>query len=320
MHNESGFGMDATMDSTAPQRASTVAAFTALFLALCKLFLFFLTGSLVVALSAWDSAADAIISFANRRVLMFARQEADEEHPYGHGKAEHLAALAQGSLIIGGAVAILVSALDKFSHALRGSALPMNASWGTALFFVFAAGASLGLTLWLKRASKIHNSPALFADSEHYRVDVFSNLVSAASLVLVILSGFGWLDPAFALFLSLYVAWGGLGLVRTSLSDLMDKDIPDSLKQQALEVIMATSEKIVDIHNFRGRRSGHRIMFDFHLTLPANIPFEEAHDIVERVEGVVAARFGGDCVIHPDPDSVPLSSRERPYSRRQDVK
>jgi cation diffusion facilitator family transporter len=303
-------------DSTGAEKASLVAVVVAFLLAVSKLFLFFYTGSLVVALSAWDSAADTIISFANKRVLRFARQEADADHPYGHGKAEHLAALAQGSLIIGGAIAIFVSAADRLVHALRKEISFPEASWVAAAFFVFAGLASLALTFWLRRAARQYNSPALFADSEHYRVDVLSNFVSAVSLVAVIVLERGWLDPLFALGLSAYVAWGGWDLVKTSLADLMDKDVPDALKQEALDVVLSVSDKIVDIHNFRGRRSGHRVMFDFHLTLPATLPFEEAHDIVERVEAVVSARFGGDCVIHPDPDSVPLSSRERPYSRK----
>ncbi len=316
MANSAASDMPSELDSIQAQRASSVAVVFALLLMVCKLVLFFLTGSLVVALSAWDSAADTIVSFANRRVLKFARQEADVEHPYGHGKAEHLAALAQGSLIVGGAVAIFVSGVDRFVHLAKGVSVPTTELLLSALFFVFAALASFGLTWWLRRAAKKYDSPALFADSEHYRVDVFSNFVSAASLALVSMSNFSWLDPACALLLSTYIAWGGWRLVRTSLADLMDKDVPDDLKQQALDVVLLVSEKIVDIHNFRGRRSGHRIMFDFHLTLPAKLPFEEVHEIVERVEGVVTSRFGGDCIIHPDPDSVPLSERERPYSRK----
>lgn len=316
MHQNSDSLWTAEANSESAQRASAVAAFVAVILALIKLALFFYTGSLVIALSAWDSASDSIISFGNQRVLKFARQEADDEHPYGHGKAEHLAALAQGSLIIGGSVAIFVSAVNRFLHWSEVSVSAGGATLVSVVFFVFAAIASLGLTFWLQRAAKRHDSPALFADSEHYKVDVLSNFVSAISLAAVVLSGMGWLDPAFALLLSGYIAWGGWGLIRTSLSDLMDKDVPDSLKQQALDVVLSVSEKIVDVHNFRGRRSGHRVMFDFHLTLPAALSFEEVHEIVERVEGVLAARFGGDCVIHPDPDSVPLSSRERPYSRK----
>ncbi len=318
MHQEVNVSSSEFAGSAGAERASLVAVVVAFLLAVSKLFLFFYTGSLVVALSAWDSAADTIISFVNKRVLRFARQDADDEHPYGHGKAEHLAALAQGSLIIGGAIAIFASAAQRLLHSLSREIVIPETSWFAAVFFVFAGVASLALTFWLRKAAKKHNSPALFADSEHYRVDVLSNFVSAISLVAVVVLGKGWLDPLFALGLSAYVAWGGWGLVKTSLSDLMDKDVPDELKQQALDVILSVSDKIVDIHNFRGRRSGHRVMFDFHLTLPASLPFEEAHDIVERVEAVVSARFGGDCVIHPDPDSVPLSSRERPYTRKQE--
>jgi cation diffusion facilitator family transporter len=299
------------------RRAATVAAVLAAGLALLKLGLFFLSGSLVVALSAWDSAADSLISLGNRFVLRYARADADGDHPYGHGKAESLAALAQGALIIGGSLTILVAAFRRFVDLSRGRSIEIDDPWMSVLVMAGAAVASLFITSYLKLAARKCNSPALHADSEHYRVDFASNVGSAVSLAIVARFGLVWLDPLIAILLAIYVAWGGLALIRDSLGILMDTDVSASLKEEALAVIFGVSESIVDIHNFRGRRSGHRTLFDFHLTLPASMAFEEVHTVVESVEQALKERFKGDSMIHPDPDSVPITASEVLYRTRR---
>jgi ferrous-iron efflux pump FieF len=316
----SGTAENSRLESKRVQQAATLAACVAVGLALSKLALFLMSGSLVVALSAWDSAADSVVSFANRFVLRYARQDADDDHPYGHGKAETLAAVAQGAAIMSGAILIFIAAAERIWGIVRGQPAQSQSDWFTAIFFLFAAAASGLLTWWLRRQSMRYDSPALFADSEHYRVDVLTNVGSSISLAAILLTGVTWLDSVIACVFAIYVAWGGFVLMKTNIGGLMDKDVPDDLKQQALDVILGVSPHIVDVHNFRGRKSGSATLFDFHLTLPTALPFEQVHGIVERVEDTLRIRFGGDSFIHADPDCVPISEREKPYSRRDSQK
>lgn len=283
------------------RRAALLAAWGAGTLALCKLILFFMTGSMVVALSAWDSTLDVCISSLNQKVIHFARQSPDTNHPYGHGKAESMAALAQGALILGGAVLIMISSGQKLWDDLHGEPDLVQHPWPTAAFFIVAALASWVITSALKRSSIKYNSPALAADSEHYRTDVIANFASAISMAAIAFTGKAWLDPLLAGVFAINIGWGGYKLLSSSVNELLDHDLPESMKEDVLKVISDCNELIIDVHNFRGRRSGHRYFIDFHVTLPADLDFRTVHEITEEVERKIEQRFDADVVVHADP-------------------
>lgn len=299
------------------RQAAVLAAFGAGLLALSKLVLFFISGSMVVALSAWDSALDVCVSAVNQKVIHFARQRPDTNHPYGHGKAESMAALAQGALILGGALLIIVSSGQKLWDAFFREIEPIEQPWPTAAFFLVAALASTLITRHLKRASKKYNSPALNADSEHYRTDVVANLASALSIALIAVTGVRWLDPLLAALFALNIGYGGVKLMSSSINDLLDHDLPDELKEDVLAVISDCSELVIDVHNFRGRRSGHRYFFDFHVTLPVHLDFRTVHEITEHIEQVIEEKFAADVVVHADPsDETMTRTRTAPGIHR----
>lgn len=306
-----------TEDIKGPRRAALLAACAAGALALCKLALFFLTGSMVVALSAWDSTLDVCVSALNQKVIHFARQRPDSNHPYGHGKAESMAALAQGALILGGAALIIISSMQKLWHDLQGEPETLAHSWPTAGFFLVAACASLLITRRLQTSARKYNSPALAADSEHYRSDVVANLASAISIAAIALTGKTWLDPLLAAVFALHIGWGGFKLLSRSIDDLLDHDLPDHLKEDVIAVIGECSDLILDVHNFRGRRSGHKYFFDFHITLPADLDFKKVHEITEIVEKRIEEKFDADVVVHADPeDDAHMKQRHAPGIHR----
>jgi cation diffusion facilitator family transporter len=299
------------------RKAALKAALGAGVLALSKLILFFISGSMVVALSAWDSALDVCVSGINQKVIHFARQQPDEKHPYGHGKAESMAALVQGALIVGGALLIIISSGQKLWEAFHGKSTPIDYPWPTAIFFLASAAASIFITRSLKRASQKYNSPALEADSEHYRSDVVANIASAISIAVIAISQIPWLDPLLATLFALNIGHGGSKLIATSVDELLDHDLPDNFKEEVLKVISESSEQIIDVHNFRGRRSGHRYFLDFHITLPSNLDFRTVHEITEHVEEVIEKRFDADVVVHADPsDNAMVRSRTAPGLHR----
>jgi ferrous-iron efflux pump FieF len=300
------------------RNAALWAAAGAGLLAFCKLILFFITGSMVVAISAWDSALDVCVSALNQKVIHFARQQPDSNHPYGHGKAESIAALAQGGLILGGAVLIIFSSGQKLWETMRGKSEAIEHPWPTVVFFVAAAAASFIITAGLEKSSKKYNSPALKADSEHYRTDVLANLASAVSMAAIALSDIQWLDPLLAACFSIVIGRGGYKLVSSSIDDLLDHDLPDQLKEDVLNAISACNDQVIDVHNFRGRRSGHKYFFDLHITLPAHLDFLKVHEISEHIEQTIEKQFGADVVVHVDPadESTLQKSRTAPGLHR----
>ena len=286
------------------RKAAIFAAAGAAVLALCKLVLFFMTGSMVVALSAWDSTLDVFVSSLNQKVIHYARQEPDSNHPYGHGKAESMAALAQGALILGGAGLIMFSSIQKLWESFHGKSQLFEHTWPTAVFFLFAALASTIITKSLKRASHKYNSPALSADSEHYRTDVIANIASALSVAAIAMTGKAWLDPLLAGVFAVNIGWGGYKLLSNSINELLDHDLPFNLKEEVIAVIADCYQNIIDVHNFRGRRSGHKYFFDFHVTLPSHLDFTTVHEITESVEKRIEERFDADVVVHADPAAL----------------
>ena len=301
--------------------AASLAALLAALLAAAKLGLFAWTGSLIVALSAWDSAMDVVVSFFNQKIIKYARQSADDDHPYGHGKAESIASMGQGALILGGAAVIFGTSLQQLGRHWNGTAEVIRSSWWTSGFFVLAGLLSSFIAWNLERNSKKFNSPALHADSLHYQTDVWVNASSALGVGLVLLTDHAWLDPLLACGFALYISRSGLGLMRTSIQELMDQRIEDAVRTHVLSLIENTDPRIVDIHNFRGRKSGHRYFFDFHVTLPSSLNFPDSHDLTERIEETVLAHYDADVVVHTDPDHLPMAHNELiAMSRRSPLK
>ncbi|MGY3802944.1 cation diffusion facilitator family transporter [Pigmentibacter ruber] len=293
------------LKSKLAQRTALIAALCAAGLALGKFSLFLLSGSLVVALSAWDSAIDMLVSLINRKIVAYSRLDADDNHPYGHGRVESIAALGQGCLITGGAIGIMASSGRQiYDYFFENIKIHFHASWNQVIFFGFAAAVSLFVTKLLKNNGKKLNSPALLADSEHYKVDLVTNLASGLAIIFVILIGNSILDPIIAFVFSIYIIFGAFGLIKTSINELMDHDILDEVKLKAKEIIKKTDNRIEDIHRFRGRKSGHKYFFDFHVTLPDDLSFHEVHLIIEKIEKSLEESFESDVIVHADPSSV----------------
>lgn len=282
--------------------AAKIASYGALLLGVAKLVIFIVTGSFVVAVSAWDSCMDFAISFINHKILAFADSRPDENHPYGHGKAESITSLGQGALLLGGGLVIIVAAAESALDDLRkGQNLMLGSPFLLAVFFLFAAFLSFLLTRWLEYHGRTNNSPALMADAGHYRGDVLTNFGSAVGISLVAVTGKSWLDPCIAALFALKVTHSGYGLMRSSIDALMDHDVSQKIKSDVESFAKDTIPEIIDIHKFRGRQSGSRFLFDFHVTLPSSLSFFEVHEKVEQLEEAIAAKFNADTVIHADP-------------------
>ena len=294
------------------RRAARVAISVSAILALSKLFLYFATGLHVIALSAWDSMLDVVISFANGKVIHYSRSGADHDHPYGHGRAESLAALGQGCLIIGGGLGISASSIRILVDLVTGQPVdPVQSSWGLVIFFICAAMGSLFLTQYLKNVGRRLQSPALLGDAAHYQVDVLTNIATAVAIGLVVFWRSPWVDPIVSLLFVLYIFKGAWGLIRTSIDELMDKDIGADIKKEVEAKILAADPRIIDVHNMRGRKVGYQYFFDFHVTLPDNLSFVEVHDLVEILEKKIDKNFQAEVMIHADPASIRLKMQQK---------
>ncbi len=276
-------------------RASVITAFM---LIVVKLGAWWLTESVSVMASLIDSLMDAFASILNLAAVRYSLQPADEDHRFGHGKAEPLAGLAQSAFIAGSAVFLVLHAIDRLVHPQP--VLEIGVGIGV---MVFATLATLGLLAIQRRVIRATGSTAVRADSLHYLTDLLTNLSIIAALVL---SGMGvrGVDPLIAILIAIYIIYSAWQIGGDSVHLLMDRELPDEQKNEIREIARRHPE-VRGLHELRMRRSGQTYIIQLHLELDEDMSLARAHAISDDVEGEIMRVFpGSDVLIHQDPVST----------------
>ncbi len=255
------------------------------------------TGSTAMLGSLADSALDLIASLATLTGVWIASQPADEDHRFGHGKAEALAAIFQVMLISLSAFGIAVRAIMQ----LAGNGETAAAEEGIAVS-VIAIALTFALLGWQRYVMNRTRSLAIQTDHLHYKSDLFLNLAVIAALVLDQYAGLGIADPLFGLAIAGWLAFGAWRGASEAVDDLMDREWPEE-KRLAFVEAAARHPELSNLHDLRTRTSGNRDFVQFHVDLPPTMSVGEAHDIIERVEEDLCRQFPGmELLIHIDPE------------------
>lgn len=279
--------------------ATHASVITALVLIFVKLGAWWLTESVSVMASLIDSLMDAIASILNLAAVRYSLQPADEDHRFGHGKAEPLAGLAQSAFIAGSAMFLVLHAVDRLVHPQP--VLEIGVGIGV---MVFAIAATLGLLAIQRHVVRATGSTAIRADSLHYFTDLLTNLSIIGALVL---SGLGLtgVDPLIAIAIAMYILYSAWQIGGDSVHLLMDREMPDEEKDEIREIARRHPE-VRGIHELRMRRSGQTYIIQLHLELDKGMSLAEAHRISDDVEGEIMCIFpGADVLIHQDPVPPP---------------
>jgi len=278
-------------------RAARFSLATATSLAVLKLTTGIMTGSMAVLASAVDSLLDILMSGVNYLAIRKAEQPADENHPFGHGKFETLATLFQALVIFTSGLWILYEATTR----LLEGAHPQRLGNGVIVLMI-SVGASVWISRYLKSAAKKTHSSALDADSLHFAMDVYTNLALAAGLVIMSLFDVPWLDSLLSILVAAYILLEALRLVRHGMRDILDEELPASIRQEITDIIEMHKDVLVDHHQLRTRRAGSQKIIDFHLTVCKNLTVKDAHDIADHLEKEIEAEIlGADVIIHVEP-------------------
>jgi ferrous-iron efflux pump FieF len=298
----------APSDSSVARRATLVTTSVSLSLVLLKTAAGLLTGSVAVLASAVDSLLDFVVSLFNAFAVRGAGKPRDDDHNYGHGKLEGLAALFEGLLILGSAGFILWKALPGFSpdhtpeiHALDGALVVMLVSMAASAFLV----------AYLRRAGKRSRSLVLEADALHYRTDVWSNAAVLAGMALIKLTGWTLADPVLACGIALYIAWAAVPLLKKSVDMLMDRALSEELVDRIREIATGHSDRVRGLHEMRTRRSGEVNFVEFHLVFDEQITLAQAHRIGDEIEMRIRALESVRWSINIHLDPVDDSHRDR---------
>ena len=256
------------------------------------------TGSAALYSDALETVVNIAASIIAFYALRVASQPADRDHPFGHAKAEFLAAALEGALIVVAAASILQHAYIVFYNPqplaapLRGMALNLAA---TAVNFAWAQ--------LLVRAARAARSAALAADGRHLLADVVTSLGILAGVGCVVITGRQWLDPVVAALTAVYVLWSGLRLIRDSAGGLMDEALDDATLAQIRSVIQAHGGGALEAHDLRTRQAGQSTFLEFHLVVPGEMSVADSHDICDRIEAAFRRQMDHLIVsIHVEPE------------------
>ncbi|MHA1598622.1 MAG: cation diffusion facilitator family transporter [Alphaproteobacteria bacterium] len=279
--------------------ASYAAVATATGLVAVKFFAWQATGAVSLLSTLLDSVLDVGASFINLLAVRHALQPADEEHRFGHGKAEPLAGLAQAAFISGSAVFLLLEAGERLFNPRE----VVNADIGYAVMAVSVV-VTLALVAFQQHVVKKTGSIAIGADSMHYKMDVLVNLSVIVSLLLA--SQLGWLlaDPLFALAIAAYIFHGAWEVGSQSLHLLMDRELPDEDRQRIVDLAIGHTD-VRGMHDLRTRSSGNRIFIQLHLEMDPDLRLSEAHVIADTVMHLIEDAFpDAEVLIHQDPEGL----------------
>ena len=269
-------------------------------LAIIKLVIAILSGSMAVMASAIDSLLDILMSGINYMAIRQAEQPPDQSHPFGHGKFETLATLFQALVITGSGGWIIYEAVTRLSSGNRLE----NINQGIGVL-AFSAVVSWVIARHLRKVAKQTDSSALEADSLHFSMDIYSNLGLMAGLLMVRWFDIHWLDSALSILVASYILHEALQLIKRSLTDILDQELPEEIQQQVHQLIISHGGPLAGYHGLRTRRAGSLKIMDFHLEVCKDMTVAEAHKLTESLEKKIMKEIpGADVIIHIDPCTV----------------
>lgn len=304
----------------AAQKALHMASRISLVLAGLKGLAFAFTGSVVVLGAFLDSVADSLISWSNGKINKKALEDADREHPYGHGGYEILGGLVQGFVISIVAGVLIFESLQRLFKPQSGDLTLAQLPLGLAIL-VFGSLAGLFISTFLRRylkklADQGESSVALEADIAHYLSDFWMNGLAALGLFLVFYFEKSWLDALCGLVGGGMTARSAIPVLTSVYRAILHSELDVATQKEIVQIAKDSDERIEGVHRLRTRRLGPIPFADFHLKLPAELNLKDAHEIEETIRARLQERFPKiDLYIHMDPDSEPDDNLWEPHFR-----
>ncbi|RIX29139.1 cation diffusion facilitator family transporter [Sphingomonas edaphi] len=278
-------------------RAAIASISMALFLTVLKGYAAWATGSVAMLGSLADTVLDLIASLVTLFGVRWAAMPADDDHRFGHGKAEALAALVQVILITLSALGIAWRAFDRMVNGQPTKGLEL----GVAVSVV-AIAATFALLSYQHHVIRRTGSVAIRTDHVHYQSDLLLNLAVIAALVIDQVLGWRLADPLFGFAIAAWLMYGAWRAASQSIDQLMDREWPDE-EREAFLCAAKDYPELKGLHDLRTRTSGAHRFVQFHVWVPAHWTVREAHDRMDIVEEKLQHRFSGtEIIIHLDPE------------------
>ncbi len=243
---------------------------------------YFLTGSVGLLSDALESGVNLAAALVALATLSYAHSGEDEDHNFGHEKAEYFSSGIEGSLIFVAAAAIIWSAIPRLIEPR-----PLEQVGVGLALSVAAAAANLLCGWFLLKGAREHRSITLEADAHHLLTDVWTTVGVIAAVAVVHFTGWLLLDPLIAIAVALQILWTGWSLIRRSFDGLMDRAIPEEERARIVAVLEQVKARGGDYHRLRTRVSGKKSFVDVHILLPGTMSVHEGHDLAHRLEAQI---------------------------------
>jgi cation diffusion facilitator family transporter len=265
---------------------------------------YLLTDSVGLLSDALESVVNLVAAIAALAALVVAAREPDEEHAYGHGKAEYFSSGLEGFLILIAALLIAWTAIPRLIDPVALESVGLGVIVSTA-----ASVLNFGVARVLLRASQRHRSITLEASGKHLLTDVWTSVGVLVAVVAVAISGWARLDAILALIVAANILWTAVGLIRRSMLGLLDTAIPAEEIAVVNDVLDRYRQPgIVETHALRTRQAASRRFVSFHVLVTSDWSIAEGHTLVEQIEHDIRVDLPNTTVFtHLEPIDDPVS-------------
>jgi cation diffusion facilitator family transporter len=269
----------------------------AVILFIIKLIAWWMTGSVAILTDALESTVNVVAGFISLFSLFVAAKPRDEDHPYGHGKAEFVSAAVEGSLITVAGLIIIYESISNFIHPHPLEKL----DYGILLVSVTAIINYLTGSYCIN-VGKSNNSLALIASGKHLKSDTWSTVGIIIGLILIYFLHWPWLDSAVAIVFAFIIIYTGYTIVRKSLAGIMDEADKELLKKLVSFLQENRRDNWIDLHNVRIIKFGSILHLDCHLTVPWYLNLHQAHEEIDILSDKIKSAFGEsvEMFVHSD--------------------
>jgi cation diffusion facilitator family transporter len=265
------------LDFSKERRATVVATFTATFLALVKLVIGFMSGSVAVLASAMDSILDTAISVFNFFAIKKAEEDANEQFNYGKGKIQAVAGVIEGVVITISGLYIIYEGISKLVYAKETSMLGVS-----VVVMIISIVTTWFLVKYLEKTAQETNSIVVKSDALHYKADLLSNGAVLVALFLVSISGLDFIDAIFGIAIGGYIIYSAYEIISEGIMVLLDRSLDADMVAKIGEIISNTKE-VNGYHWLKTRTDGTHNFVEVHLVLEPTMSILEAHEIAEDI-------------------------------------
>lgn len=256
-----------------------------------KTIAYLLTGSVGLLSDALESIVNLVGGLMALAMLTIAARPADEEHAYGHGKAEYFSSGVEGTLIFVAALSIGYTAIQRLI-----TPKPLEQLGIGLAVSVVASIANLVVSIVLRRAAERYESITLKANSQHLMTDVWTSGGVLVGVGAVALTGWQPLDSIVAMAVAANIVFSGYHIIRSSVLGLMDSSIPEAELSKIRNILANYAKDNVQYHNLRTRQSGAQRIISMHVLVPGTLTVQEGHQLLERIENEILKEIPGAIV------------------------